>query len=173
MIRRCGYRRQTLKVFVIKIFVLLGPQRPTLPFLTYAYFHYSDIKQTEKMPPLPLSSSLSFSLSLSSVSLRGCENCSPREYLGPMSPWGRRPEDTLWGCIERCFGERIIWINVKQIEQNWPIWDFSKKDVEIMRESGSSCSDHKQKSEERYTECRHTENCLHVKLSFSAQAFTL
>lgn len=48
IIPRCRYRRQTLKVFVIKIFVLLGPQRPTIPFLTYAYFHYSDIKQTEK-----------------------------------------------------------------------------------------------------------------------------
>lgn len=45
IIPRCRHRRQTPKVFVIKIFVLLGPQRPTMPFLTYAYFHYSDIKQ--------------------------------------------------------------------------------------------------------------------------------
>lgn len=48
IVPRCRYRRQTVKVFVIKIFVLFGPQRPTMLFLTYAYFHYSDIKQTEK-----------------------------------------------------------------------------------------------------------------------------
>lgn len=92
-----------MKVFVIKIFVLLGPQRPTMPFLTYAYFHYSDIKQTEKrccrLSPV-------LSPSLSSASLTGCENSSPREYSYPMSPWGRGPEDTLWGCIKGCCGER-------------------------------------------------------------------
>lgn len=48
IIPRCRRRRQTVNVFVIKIFVLFGPQRPTMPFLTYAYFHYNDIKQTEK-----------------------------------------------------------------------------------------------------------------------------
>lgn len=103
IIPRCRYRRQTLKVFVIKIFVLLGPQRPTMPFLTYAYFHYSDIKQTEKrccrFSPV-------ISPPLLSASLTGCENSSPREYSYPMSPWGRRPEDTLWGCIEGCRGEK-------------------------------------------------------------------
>lgn len=103
IIPRCRYRRQTLKVFVIKIFVLLGPQRPAMPFLTYAYFHYSDIKQTETCCCCCRRSAV-LSLPLSSVSLAGCESSSPREYPFPMSPWGRRPEDMLWGCIEGCCG---------------------------------------------------------------------
>lgn len=94
------------KCLLLKYLYFLGPQRPTMPFLTYAYFHYSDIKQTEECCCCCLSAVLS--PSLWSASLTGCENSSPREYPYPMSPWGRRPEDTLWGCIERCCGKRII-----------------------------------------------------------------
>lgn len=100
IIPRCRYRRQTVNVFVIKIFVLLGPQRPTMPFLTYAYFHFSDIKQAQKCCsralslPLslslsrPLSPSLSFSLSL------WCDGTSsPRDYPLSHEPLGQK----AWG----------------------------------------------------------------------------
>lgn len=132
IIPRCRYRRQTLKVFVIKIFVLLGPQRPTMPFLTYAYFHYSDIKQTEKS----CCCCCSLSSSLSSAFLTGCENNSPREYPFPMSPWGRRPEDKLWSVLRGVVGDcRATYLNMNGIDKcrqdcievNWPIWDFSKE----------------------------------------------
>lgn len=95
LIPRCRYRRQTVNVFVIKIFVLLGPQRPTMPFLTYAHFHFSDIKQTQKCCcralSLPLSPPL-FPLSLSWFSLRQWKQ-QPQGLLLSHEPLGQK----AWG----------------------------------------------------------------------------
>lgn len=134
LIPRCRYRRQTVNVFVIKIFVLLGPQRPTMPFLTYTHFHFSDIKQTQKCCCRALSLAPSFSpsfpsLSLSCGSLSGNGSSSPRDYSFPMSPWGRRPEDTQWGWIERCCGKLQSCASRCGVndEGNWPFRDFCKE----------------------------------------------
>lgn len=94
-----SYRRlKTLKVFVIKIFVLHGPQRPTMPF---SLMHISITATSSKQRSCRRRSAFA---SLSSASLTGCGTSSPREETYPMSPWGWRPEDTPWGCSE---GRRV------------------------------------------------------------------
>ncbi len=76
---------------------------PKGPLCLFSLMHISIIVTSSKQGNAA-AASLLVSLSLSSAPLAGCENSSPREYSYPMSPWGRRPEDTLWGCIEGCCG---------------------------------------------------------------------
>lgn len=109
----------------------MGPKGPRCLFsLMHSSILVTSSKRRNAAAAAAAATSPSLCLSLWSVSLSGCGNRSPRDYPFPMSPWGRRPEDTLWGGIEGCCGKlQSCASRYGDNEVNWPVWEFSKENV--------------------------------------------
>lgn len=62
-----------------------------------------------------------------SATVASPECFSLREKLFPMSPWGRRPEDTPWGCCCCCGGGSDA---NGVTEVNRPVWEFCRRETD-------------------------------------------